>query len=374
MSSTPSTARLSRGYGLTVLASVLWGSSFIGVEVGLGSAAPLVLASLRFSVASAGVLALVPFFGGWNAFGALLRDPRVWALGGIEAAGFALQFAGQGYAGIADATLLSNLFPAFVPLLAFGWLHERLTSSHWAAIGLSAIGLVAVTYPHLRLGGTAGLGDVLLLVSAGVYGLFIVLSKRWGLNSPASAGVLILVMGAWFSPALLYTMALQPVRLMLPAVAWAAIVYLAIVGTIAALTLYLAGLRWVSASRSSMLLLFEPVTGLGLTALWYQGSITPAIGIGAVLILAAIGMACWPVRPSGARSLRAGTNPRPVPASFAPDGLPSPSALTGYPDPPGSPVHPRDKGEGPLGPSPEPSRLASVLPDTLLGHPVGPKD
>jgi O-acetylserine/cysteine efflux transporter len=306
--SPPSSA--AQGLGFTLIASVIWGSSFVAIQAGLDSASPLLLASLRFLFAAGGVLLIAGLLSHKIDVVASLRNPMIWGIGGLDAVGFALSFVGQAYGGIADATLLSNLFPAIVPLLAVPLLQERLSRTQGMATMLSMVGLAAVALPNFRLGASTLLGDGLLVGSAVAYALFIVLSKRAHCDSPASAFALILVMGMVLAPVFLVTAATHPASLRLPLEAWSVVLYLAIPCTLVALVFYLTGLRSISASRSSLLLLLEPVTGLALAALWYRGSLNLPILIGGALIIGAIAMTCWPNPEAGRGTVRSVRPPK----------------------------------------------------------------
>jgi drug/metabolite transporter (DMT)-like permease len=284
-----------QGLTLTLLAGAIWGSSFVAIQVGLQATTPLLLVALRFGLAALLALGAATILRSARAILLLLRTRWVWGLGALNALGFGLSFLGQTGAGIADSTLLSNLFPALVPLFAAPLLNERVGSRQAGAVVLGLVGLVAVTAPGFASGGPALVGDGLLLGSAAVYALFIVLGKRSAANSPASSLALMVVMGVLTAPLIAASvLAHSGSALALPPRAWWAVLYLAFPCTIVALTLYLQGLRSISASLSSMLLLLEPITGLLLAALFYRASVTVPVILGAVLIVGALAIACWP--------------------------------------------------------------------------------
>ena len=304
MTSPPPKSNAARGIGLTLAASVIWGSSFVAIQEGLGSTGPLLLVALRFDLAALGAVAVVVALGLRGGWLVELRSLRIWSLGGLYAAGFAFQFLGQASAGIANSTLLSNLFPAMVPLVAGPLLGERFGRRHGLAIALSLVGLAAVTLPGFEGSRASLVGDAFLVLSAAVYAVFIVVSKRFRADSPESALALVVVMAAVFLPLVVITGATHPADLLLPPSAWAAVLYLAFPCTVVALALYLVGLRSVSASRSSMLLLLEPVTGLLLASIWYRASLTLPVLLGGGLIVGAIAAACWPETTTQTRAVR----------------------------------------------------------------------
>jgi O-acetylserine/cysteine efflux transporter len=273
---------------------VIWGSSFVAIQAGLQSIGPLFLVAVRFDLAATMAVGAAAILGLYRTTLEELRGRRIWALGALYALGFTLQFVGQIGAGVANSTLLSNVFPALVPLFAGPLLHERFGGRHAISVILGLVGLVIVTVPGITSGNSTFTGDCCLLGSTLVYAMFIVLSKRVGTDSPSSAFSLIVVMGVVLAPITVAISLTQPTSIASTASEWWIVLYLALPCTIIALALYLEGLRWVTASRSSVLLLLEPTTGLVLAALLYRAAVTLPVVAGGIFIVSAIAFACWP--------------------------------------------------------------------------------
>src|SRR5215211_4956325 len=217
------------------------------------------LLAVRFLLAAAMFWALVLARGGAHELRALgRRDAAVGlALGGC---GYAIQ-AGLYFAALrrVDASLLSLLlytFPAFVAVAAFALGRERLDRPRLAALGLAFGGLVLV------LAG-AGAGALDPLGAA-----------------PGTGAAVALTAGS----ALLGE--LRPADLTVAGWAWLAC--LAVVSTVASISLLFAGLRRVGPTTASILSTAEPVVTVLLAFLVFGELLSLVQLVGAALVLAAV--------------------------------------------------------------------------------------
>ena len=265
----------------------------MAIQIGLGHTSPLLLVALRLNLAAIAAVAVVVVTGRMRQTYRVLRDRHVWEIGGIYALGFVIQFVGQAWAGVANATLLSNLFPVFAPLIAVSILGEPLSRPRALALCLALAGLVAIASPSWGVNSDQIAGDALLLGSAMAFAWFIVLSKRNGIDSPSHALGVVVVMGVLVTPLVGFYGFTSPTGLAVPYATWEAAAYLAMPCTVFALSLYLTGLEGIAAGLSAMLLLLEPVVGLLLAAAFYHGAVTLPIVIGAVFIVSGLLAASW---------------------------------------------------------------------------------
>src|SRR3989442_15860292 len=83
----------SRDYGLVLLASVLWGTSFPGSKLTVGTVDPLFLTFARMGLGA--LLGVVVLAGMRRLDLRGFREPLVWGLGAINAVGFGLQNEGD---------------------------------------------------------------------------------------------------------------------------------------------------------------------------------------------------------------------------------------------------------------------------------------
>jgi drug/metabolite transporter (DMT)-like permease len=270
---------------LTVGASVIWGTSFVAVSVGLQYASPYVLVFERFLIASLVILALGIFTKSARVW-AELRRPQIWVLAGVWAAAFLLQFVGQNISGASASALLSNLFIAFVPVAAYFVLREQISNASKGAVALSVIGIVLVLPSGLPVRGTT-LGDLLLVGAALGNTSFIVLGKRYGVSSLASSFALIISMAVITAPVAAFTGGTSLSSYVAPA-DWESVFWLGLPCTVVAVAMYTRGLASIKAAQSATLLLLEIVVGVALSASLLGDALSLLQVAGAVTIAAAI--------------------------------------------------------------------------------------
>ena len=253
------------GIILTLAASVLWGTSFLFIGLGLEFADPFTLVFLRFAVSSIIILIVSLLYKGLNLLGEL-RKPGIWVLGIANALGFLLQFIGQADSSAAESSLLSDLYPVIVPLLAFTLLKDRISLLQKLATLCGFVGLIIVMLPNLSFSSTHFLGDILLFLSAVCYAVFIVIGKKERISAVSGTFALMLVDTVLLVVPTVMFGHLQSI-VFLGITDWLIILWLAVVCTLVATSLYLMGLRCLPASRSATVLFFELITGFILSVI-----------------------------------------------------------------------------------------------------------
>jgi len=278
--------RQTNGIALTVGASLIWGTSFVAVSVGLQYTNPYVLLFDRFLIASAVILVLGVFTRSARVW-LELRKPRTWALAVVYALAFLLQFVGQDSSGASASAILSNLFVVFVPIVAFFVLQERLPNSSKVAVVLSIPGILLVFPSGLHMAGSV-VGDLLLVGSSLGYTVFIVLGKKYGLTSLAGSFALIVSMTVVLAP--LAALTGRPLLLgtMVPPSAWESVVWLGVPCTVVALAMYTRGLGSIRATQSATLLLMEIIVGVALSVSLLGEVLGVSQVIGAMVIGASV--------------------------------------------------------------------------------------
>lgn len=266
---------------LTTGAGVIWGTSFVAITVGLHYANPYLLLFERFLIASVAVM-LIGIFRRSARVWQELRKPWMWAVGIIYTAAFLSQFVGQDMAGASLASLLSNLFVVFTPIVAYFVLRERPGAGALAGVVMGVFGVVLVYSSSLASGGTA-LGDLLLIGSALGYTLFIVMNKKLDISSLSSAFALMVVMAVESAPLAFAGGPVSAATFMQP---WGlfALLWLGVPCTVVALSMYTKGLSYTGASQSAVLLLIEIIVGVGLSFLLLGESLSLLQSMGAVVI------------------------------------------------------------------------------------------
>ncbi len=153
-----------------LLATAIWGWSFVPVKEAMGHTSPLWFLALRFAMAVLLFLPLAP------------RRARDWgqglALGLFLFAGYAFQTWGLVYTTAQKSGLITGLSVVLVPPIAhlFG---ERTPLHTWAGMGIAAAGVVILALGGGGPLGPASTGDFLTVLGAISYALYLVLQGRW---------------------------------------------------------------------------------------------------------------------------------------------------------------------------------------------------
>ena len=278
-----------RDIALAMLTAVLWGVAFVATRIGLDSFSPPQLVALRFLIASIPALFLAP--------------PRVdWPI--VVAAGLTL-YAGQflfQFFGIANgmppglASLVVQTQALFTVLFAAIALRERPTRRQVAGLAVAFTGLTVIA-------GTAGrdlslLGFALTLVSPISFGLGNILLKK-------SGGTTDLSLMAWMSlvpplPAVTLSLLLDGPEDFARAIAaapwsgWAAALYLGVVATVLAYTMWGNLLRRYPVAAVTPFALLVPFVGALSSALAFGERFGPIRLLGMACVLLGLAVIVLP--------------------------------------------------------------------------------
>jgi len=163
---------------LILLASVLWGTSFPGSKLAVGSVDPLFLTFARITLGAllgVGVLAAMRRFDL-----RVFREPLVWVLGAINAVGFDLQNEGILLTTATKTALLVNVNVVIIPALMVVFFREAMTRTKVAGILIGTFGVVVIAtkLDPASLAGGQFAGDLLVFVAGVVWAFYIVGAKR----------------------------------------------------------------------------------------------------------------------------------------------------------------------------------------------------
>ena len=278
----------------TVAAGLLWGSSFAVVKIGLRSIDPFWFVFLRFAAASVLVILVSALTGRTRRFLALLRNPLVVWLGVSNAAGFLFQFKGQTMTTAANAALLINASTIFVAVASRVVFRERFGPLKVLAVLVGMAGVFLVTTggrPSAAMGAALH-GDLLVLTAALLWTFFILLNKQ------IVAGHDVDVHGLTAAMVTVTTVIALPVALVFGRGSFpkssgelGTVPYTAVFCSIAPFYLWTWGLKRITATTSSVVLLTEVVFALTLAAVLLGERLSPVALVGSVLILAAVALA-----------------------------------------------------------------------------------
>ncbi|MBI0445638.1 MULTISPECIES: DMT family transporter [unclassified Deinococcus] len=266
---------------LILLAAVLWGLlGILGKNAQAAGVGPLEVAFWR-AVLGGGLFAL---------HAAVTRAPlprgrdllvtAAFGLVGVSVFYGAYQLAVRA-GGASLASVLLYTAPAFVALLGWGLLRERLGVREGLAVAGTLTGIALIS-----LGGGQGVN-----VTAA--------ALTWGLLAGFTYSLYYLYGKAYFTrypPTALYAVALPVGALgLLPFVAlsaktpaaWGSLIGIAVLSTYFAYLAYSAGLKHLPATRASVIASLEPVVAAGLAALLFGERLSTTALLGAALVIGA---------------------------------------------------------------------------------------
>ncbi len=285
--------RSAKGYLLAVVAAVLWATlGILGKFLYGYGADPLTVVTIRATVAFV-TLALALAVVDRRLLYLSRRDIPFFALYGLIGVTFnyAAYFYALRWTTVATAVILLYTYPALVTLLSALFLGERMSRAKGLALVLTFGGcfLVAQGYDpgalRLNLHGVLfGLGAG---ASAAVYSLFG--KKALQRYNSWTVACYAFGFGAFFLILLVILHSDQPfAALRYPWPAWAAILALAWFPTLLAYALFTASMKYIEASKASIMATLEPVVASALAYLFLgEGMAWPQL-LGGGLVLAGI--------------------------------------------------------------------------------------
>ncbi len=237
---------------LLVLATIIWGGTFVATRAGLDHVSPLLIIAIRF-LASFLIVGPALALGGrrwWRHFrlGVLL--------GVVLAGGYMLQTVGLQFTTASRSAFLTYLFAILIPPLQRVISRRRLSVGNLIGLAVVIVGTALMTHPWDAAGWNDG--DAITLAGAVCFALFIVLIDRFGQDAPAVDLVptQFLVAGAI---ALAAALVFEPIRLEINPAAILTIGYLTLLGTVGALGLQTVFQVYSTPVRATTIYALEPV-------------------------------------------------------------------------------------------------------------------
>jgi drug/metabolite transporter (DMT)-like permease len=264
--------------------TAVWGSTFFLVKDVVRQLSPADFLAVRFVLAAAAMTVVF-----WRPLRALTRHQALVGagLGAVYAVAQLLQTVGLAHTEASRSGFITGTYVVMTPLLSAALLRDRVPRSTWAAVGLSALGLAALS---LRGGVSSGLGlgfgEAVTLASAAVYALQIIGLGRWS-SASAAAGLSAMQM---IVIAAVCVVAAAPGGIELPAGtgAWTSVLYMALVA--GALAIW--GQTWAQshlpATRAAVVMTLEPVFAAGFAVALGGEVLTARMLFGGALVLAAM--------------------------------------------------------------------------------------
>jgi drug/metabolite transporter (DMT)-like permease len=291
----------------TLLAGALWGTSFPIIKIGLKTIDPFTFVFWRFLISCITLLTVMLLF---KKLEFKMPNKKLLIFLGIaNAAGYLLQYIAMPYTTAAKAALFINLSAIWVALLSPKLLGEKFSSKKIAGVlfGLAGIVFVSTNLDFSTLSQGQLSADVLLIVSGLTWAFFMIYNKKLVANSTsATFQNMTLVLVLTFVAIAPFSLLAGPGFFALDGWAWAAIVWTAIVCWVLPYYLWLEGLKHLSASTSTVLLLSEIVVAVIASIVILKEPVTIFSTIGAFLIVIAIALVS--VRDKRANAEKAGNS------------------------------------------------------------------
>jgi drug/metabolite transporter (DMT)-like permease len=281
----PSPARLR---GAFLLLTLIWGTTWAAIRVGLVGIPPLTGVALRFAIAGSLLLALVPRFGvrfRWSR-----EELGLWAVNGLLSftASYTIVYWAEQHIPSGLTAVLFATYPLMVAAIAnFVLPGERLTWNTAGGVLLGFAGVAVIFSDDLRLLGGENAREVALvmLLSPLVSAVATVAVKRWGTGiHPLSLTAVPMLLTAAIVGALAFAFEREaPVVFDLRSVG--ALLYLAVLGSAVTFTTYYWMLSHVPATRVSLIAYTIPIVAVGVGALLFQEPVRPRVVLGGALVL-----------------------------------------------------------------------------------------
>jgi len=284
-------ARLEKTYLVLALLSLVWGSTWLAIKVGLGSMPPFYFAALRFVVASSVLLPIV-----------LAREARQTGPGYATTfftglllipLPYALVYWGAQYIPSGMTAVLFSTMPIFVAVFSRWFLPgERVTAANCAGLLLAMSGILLIYSNDITAGGSfSSLGIASVLAGSVTSSLGVVLLKRRSSDyDPVRLTTVHFVIGAVFLSALGGLLE-EWSEVEFTASSMAALLYLSVIGSSLAFVLYYWLLTKMEATRASLLVYVTPIVALYLGWAFLGEPVTARMAAGSAFVLGGIKLA-----------------------------------------------------------------------------------
>ncbi|MBA2319023.1 MAG: DMT family transporter [Euzebyales bacterium] len=268
-------------WGLLAAVALIWGSSFLFMDIGLESLRPGVVTMARVGLGAA-ALGLVP-----RARAAVAREdmPRVAFLGLIWIAVPLMLFPiAQQWIDSSVAGMLNGAVPLTTAAWSVALLRRAPGRTQLLGIAVGFAGVVAISWPELQGSRSTALGAALVVLAVALYGLSanlaVPLQQRYGalpvlLRAQLAALLIVVPFGLASLPGSRWTWD-----------AAVAMIPLGVLGTGLAFVLMFTLVGRVGGPRGSVAIYFVPVVAIILGVVFLSEEIAPLAAFGTALVLA----------------------------------------------------------------------------------------
>lgn len=262
-----------------VAVTAIWGSTFVIIKDAITTVDPSDFLFIRFLLASLVLVALC-----WKRLLQVGRHGVLVGLGIGAVYGLAqlLQTWGLASTSASISGFLTGAYVVLTPFVAFLVVRSRITGRTVLASVVAMVGIAVLSLTGLAMGA----GEALTLLSAVVYALHIVLVGRFAQHLDTLAFTTLQMLGITVMVGALAIPGGVPLPTSVGT--WGAILYTALVASIAVLFLQSWAQRYVAAAATAVVMALEPIFAT-LFAIGFGGeSLTLRLLLGGALILGAI--------------------------------------------------------------------------------------
>lgn len=272
-----------------IVISIIWGSTWLAIKIGLESVPPFFAVAIRFTLAALILFIIMRIRGErlpvdrTSVFLYLILAVLSFSFP------FALVYWGEQYIASGLASILFAAYPFVVAVGSHFFLpDERMNPYKVTGIALGFIGVLIIFWSDIDLGGSSTLGMAAVLVSTIMQGISLVIVKRKSSHiNPTTLTFGGMAMGI----TIMYSLALifedvSSIHLDVKGVG--SILYLGTFGSVATFLVYYWLLKRVQAVYLSLVSLVTPVLAVILGTFWLNESLSPRIFSGAGLVLMGI--------------------------------------------------------------------------------------
>ncbi len=268
-----------------ILATIIWGSTFVAQSVGVEKIGPITFLAIRGYLA---VLALLPvvYVRHRGHFFSVLKDPKLWKAGVLCGAALfvatALQQVGLIYTSAAKGGFITAMYIILVPVFGL-FLKKKPPKTTVFSVAIAAIGLYFISGIGVS---SINIGDVLMLLCAVGFSVQILLLDHLATDLDSIALNLVQsLVCALISTVFMFTEA--------PSVAdmvscWLPLMYAGVLSMGVAYTLQIVGQKCLEPTTASLLMSFESVFAALSGWLILNETLTATEFLGCGLVFAAI--------------------------------------------------------------------------------------
>jgi drug/metabolite transporter (DMT)-like permease len=271
-------------YGGLLATAAIWGGSFVVMKDAFEKQDVYSFLATRFLIAALIMIALKP--GVFKGLSKIFVIRSVIA-GCFLAGGYTFQTLGLTLTTVSNTGFITGLYLVFAPLISWIILKRKFYKAHGLAVSCAALGLYLIAYDGISI----GLGEILVLISAVLWGGHIVILSEWsdGKNNYALTLIQILI-----SALILIVLSLSNGYQAPPDFSvWNAIFLTAIFATVLAFFMQTKAQSVLTATAAAVLLAMEVPFALMFGLYFNNDPLTLRIALGGSLIMAGMGLIIW---------------------------------------------------------------------------------